>query len=74
MSSSKESLQLSDSRSTMHLCHGGLSLLAKMFSEKLSADGIGIGLVDVVTALANDLSDRRFDGRNSKCQAIARIE
>lgn len=66
----KEKPKLDDTRSVLHLSHGGLSQLAKIFSEKLASDGIGISIVDVVAALANDLSDRRFDGRNANEEVV----
>jgi hypothetical protein len=44
----------------------------KSFCEKLSDNGIGISLVDVLAALANELSDRRA-GKKSSTEALLLI-
>jgi len=61
----KDGFKLEDPRVTLHLAHGGLSKLASDYSVRLSEDGVIIGVMDLVAALADDLSDRVFDGRNA---------
>jgi hypothetical protein len=60
----KDTFNLDEPKMTLHLAHGGLSQLAKNFSFMLVQDGIVVSIVDLVLALADDLSDRIFDGRN----------
>jgi len=62
---SKDSFKLEDPRVTLYLAHGGLSRLASDYSARLVQDGVIIGVMDLVAALADDLSDRVFDGRNA---------
>lgn len=61
----KDNFKLDDPRVALHLAHGGLSRLASDFSARLAEEGIIISVIDLVTALADDLSDRIFDGRNA---------
>lgn len=66
----KDSLTLDDPKVTLHLAHGGLSQLAKDFSAKLTEEGIIISVLDLILALADDLSDRIFDGRNANGSVV----
>lgn len=49
----------------LHLANAGLSKIASDFSAKLSEEGIIVSTMDLVAALAEDLSDRVFDGRKA---------
>lgn len=62
----KDSYKANDPRSILHLANGGLSKLAHDFSVSLAEEGIIVTLADLLSALVEDLSDRRFDGRNAR--------
>lgn len=61
----KESFKLNDPRVTLYLTHAGLSQLAKSYSDKLVNEGRIVTVVDLISALELDLSDRVFDGKKS---------
>ena len=66
----KDTLQVDEPRSTMHLAHGGLAQIAKEFSVRLAQKGVVISVMDLVVALIEDLSDRIFDGRNAAAASV----
>ncbi len=67
----KDSFKLEDPKVALHLAHGGLSQLAKDFSARLAEEGLVISVVDLVSALTEDLSDRQFDGRNANGAVVS---
>jgi hypothetical protein len=66
----KDSFKPDDPKVTLHLAHGGLSQIASDFSVRLAEEGIVVSVLDLVSALAEDLSDRIFDGRNAKGSVV----
>ncbi len=61
----KDTFNADDPRSVLHLANGGLSKLAHDYSISLAEEGILVSMADLLSALVEDLSDRRFDGRNA---------
>jgi hypothetical protein len=61
----KDAFKLNDPRVVLYATHGGLSQLANTYTKKLSEDGNAISVIDLVTALSEDLSDRVFDGKKA---------
>ena len=59
-----------DPRIALHLAHGGLGKLASDFSASLAEAGIIVSVMDVILALADDLSDRIFDGHNASGNVV----
>jgi hypothetical protein len=66
----KDAFKLDDPRVTLHLSHGGLSQLISDFNAKLAEEGFIVNVIDLVSALSDDLSDRIFDGRNSSGNVV----
>jgi hypothetical protein len=54
----------------LHLAHGGLSQIANDFSSQLIKDGIVVSVLDLITALSDDLSDRVFDGKSASGNTV----
>lgn len=57
-------LDLEDPRTLLYFTHGGLSVLARIATENLPS-GYEVSIMDYVTALAKDLTDRVFDGKSA---------
>lgn len=66
----KDTFKPDDPRAVIHLANGGLSRLAQDFSKGLAEEGVVVSAVDLVSALSEDLTDRRFDGRNAKGEVV----
>lgn len=66
----KEELNLRDPRVALHVSHGGLSYLAKNYADKLRSEGATVTVIDLISALSQDLSDRIFDGKNSNSSMV----
>jgi hypothetical protein len=61
----KDTFKPDEPKSILHLANGGLSRLASDFSARLAEEGVVVSVADLVLALADDLSDRIFDGHNA---------
>lgn len=62
----KDTLQREDRKAILYLAHGGLAQIAANYTKQLTEKGITISIMDLISALSEDLSNRVFDGRNAR--------
>ena len=64
-----EPIHLDDPRTALFLTQAGLSQLANKY-QRLTGIGTTITIIHVVDALAQDMSDRLFDGKNAQGERV----